>query len=127
MAFTVYPKEGEPFELDLRGRLAFNEDGLKVISSHGAESSYIYLSMKNIAAILPGAQGTADAPILFHVYLKGKETPLVVSAHAFNTKESPSIRFYWNRRGRDEEVKDIYVALSEVVAILPADPSEVVW
>lgn len=127
MGFTVYPKEGEPFKVRLLGRLVFTADDLKVFNDQNAETRYSYLSMKNIAAIVPDNPGRADDSILFHVYLRGRETPLEVSAHAFKTTEPPSVRFYWKFQGRDEEIRNTYVALSEVVAVVPADPSAVIW
>lgn len=124
MSFTVYPKEGEPFKLQIP-RLVFSEEGLKVYNDRNAESDYGLLSMENIAAILPDNPVKANDPILFHVYLKRREKPLHVFAHTFKADEPPSVRFYW--LGSDEEIRNTYVALSEVVAIAPAEFSTVDW
>jgi hypothetical protein len=126
MRFIVYPKEGKLFELDVP-RFEFNEDGFKVYGTHNAATDFAFLSLENVAAIIPENQGQATGPILFHVHLKHREKPLDVFAHTFKTDEPPSVRFYWRFQTRDEEIKNTYVALSEVVAVVPADPEAVAW
>lgn len=126
MSFIVYPKEGEPFPLKIP-RLVINENKLNVYNDRNAESNYGFLSMDNIAAILPDNLGEAESAIIFNLYLKDKKEPLKVSAHTFKANEPPSVRFYWRYGDREEEIRDLYVALSEVVAIVPADFSAVIW
>lgn len=126
MKFNVYPKEGDPFEVQLP-RLEFDEDGFTVYGTQNAASGYAFLSMENVAAIIPERQGQADNPMRFHVYLKRRDEPLEVFAHSFKTDEPPSVRFYWTFQGRAEKIRDTYVALSEVVAVVPAEPSSVAW
>jgi len=126
MKCKVYPKEGESFELQIP-RFEFDEDGFKVYGTQNAVTDYAFLSIDNVAAIIPENPAKAVAPIPFHIYLKRRREPLEVSAHGFTTDKPPSVRFYWKFQDRDEEIKNTYVALSEVVAVLPADPSSVIW
>jgi hypothetical protein len=126
MRFIVYPKEGEPFRVNLP-RFEFSEDGFKVYGDQNAATDFAFLSLENVAAIIPENQAQASAAVLFHVYLKRRKKPLEVSAHTFKTDKPPSVRFYWRFQNRDEEIKNTYVALTEVVAVVPADPSAVAW
>lgn len=124
MSFTVYPKEGKPYKLRFP-RLVIHPDKLEVYNEYNAESKYGFLSMQNIAAIIPDKPGAAAEPIHFHIYLKRREKPLSVFAHTFKADEPPSVRFYW--RTSEEEIRNTYVALSEVVSIVPADFEAVIW
>jgi hypothetical protein len=126
MRFNVYPKEGEPFKVNLP-RFEFNEDGFKVYGTQNAATDFAFLSLENVAAMIPENQGQAEGAVLFHVYLKRRKKPLDVFAHNFKTDQPPSVRFYWKFSGRDEEISNTYVALSEVVAVVPADPAAVAW
>jgi hypothetical protein len=115
--FRVYLKKGGSITLEFR---RFEIDGNRFTiydSSDFAAQEEAYLSFDNIAAIMPENQPESDAR--FKVYLKGGES-FEVSATHFKTDEARGIKFYRQRYPRNgEEIKNVYVALSEVIAIMP--------
>jgi hypothetical protein len=129
--FDIYPKEGgekftllfESFEAQANG--FFLRDDTRLVYP------LVYLSMDNVAAILPAEPRRYNAkkelePYTFHVYLKRRIDPLVIPAYSFDASAPPSVIFNWERKTSADPftpeefpLQDIYIALSEVVAIMP--------
>jgi hypothetical protein len=120
--FTVYPKKGEPFQLELR-RFSFHDDTFTLYDSSDEASENGFLSFENVAAIHETNQRRPkwEDVRCFEIRLLDRSEPLKIFAHYFKSN-SPTIEFYWiNTRGPDDiRIENIYIALSEVVSITPA-------
>lgn len=120
--FNVYPKRGESFAIGCK-RFSFESDHFVVYDSADEPSDNGFLSFENIAAICIADQWRPrlDDVRSFQIYLKGRTEPIVIFAHYFKTDALQGVGFFWiNIRGEDVKIENIYIALSEVVAILPA-------
>jgi len=117
--FTVYLKKGEPLTLEFR-RFTFDADGFTVYDSYNeAVPNQAFLSIDHIAAIIPEQQKQSDSR--FKVILRNGQS-FEVAAEILKTDQPPSIRFYWQQYPpQQEEIQNIYVVLSEVVAIMPVN------
>lgn len=124
--FRVYPKNGEMLLLEWRN-FEFNENSFTLYDSGNFPSKEGFLSFDNVAAILPEEQSRPrPEAITFRVYLKNRKEPLEIAAHALDAEQPPSVKFYWQLQSgggeiENTEIPEIYVALSEVVAIIPSD------
>jgi hypothetical protein len=122
--FNVHPKKGEMFTIECE---SFEVKGGKFILYNDAhkESNEGFLSFDKVAAIIPERQRT-DHVICFCVYLKDKP-PIKVFAHAFDIEHEPSVSFSIQEKDMRDivinewPITDIYIALSEVIAIAPSD------
>lgn len=130
--FHIYPKKGKSFTLafdhfELRG------DEFALFNDLDKESRAGFLSSANIAAIIPdrlpqGHLGLAynAQPIQFLIYLKERPPaePLHVEAFVCDVSQPPSVQFFWKlfhvNKFEDQLIPNIYVAISEVVAIMPS-------
>lgn len=123
--FRIYTKKGSSLTLEFR---RFELDGSSFTlydSTDYPVKEAAFLSFENVAAIIPEKQAESDSR--FKVYLKSGESFEVV-ADMLKADEPPSVKFYWQRYPRNnEEVKNIYVALSEVVAIMPVGGLKREW
>ena len=133
--FTIYPKKGEPFELEFEN---FNFDGKTfTLYEHrdGSDPAPIArgsrLTVKHVAAIIPVTdKNRLLVPTKrFRVYLKNRTPHIEVEAEFFEPESQTNVVFYYQpmKHGspQKEEVENVYVAWSEVVAIVPfVVPSE---
>lgn len=115
--FRVYLKKGESLTLEFR-RFEIEGNSFTLYDSlDNPVKEEAFLSLDNVAAVIPEKQMESDSR--FKVYLKSGEMFEIV-AELFKADQPPSVKFYRQRYPReDEEIKNIYVALSEVVAIMP--------
>jgi len=123
--FNVYPKKGDMFAIECY-RFEYDENGFRLYDDGNSLSNEGFLSFEHVAAILPEKQSQAKNLIHFQVYLKGRKEPLEVMANAFNLEQRPSVRFYakgvfLNSAPTDVEIQYLYIAISEVVAVIPSD------
>jgi hypothetical protein len=127
--FTVYPKgKAEPFDLPCN-RFEIKDERFILYDSSDQESQDGFLSFSEVTAIIPDQNKSsyADKPIKFLVYLKDKNQPVEVYCSAFKINNDSNIVFVTQRRDImhnivDEwPISDVYVALSEVIAIVPSD------
>lgn len=130
--FIIYPKEGEILTLDLEyfqfkeGRLLLHDENPRDDKPAG------FLSLENIAAVVPQSRNYRSNlqldPITFRVYLKNRpvDEPLTVQADTCDSTKPPSLVFcvkgYNNNEIQDFPLRDVYVALAEVVAVVPGLP-----
>jgi hypothetical protein len=85
----------------------------------------------NIAAIAPEVPQKPPHnlrdPLHFQIHLKGRTKPLEVAADIVKLVEG-EIQFFWlmfnmaTSERKDQRVLDLYVAASEVVAVVPSEP-----
>jgi hypothetical protein len=114
--FKVYPKDGENSFLVEMERFEMKGNSFVLYDERDESSKEGYLSYENVAAIIPDHQ-LKEKMVCFHVYLKGQSKPAEVYALYLETE--PDISFKW---GLDSQaIIGIYVARSEVVAIMPSD------
>jgi hypothetical protein len=121
--FKVYPKKGDTFDLEFY-RFEYDENSFRLYDDSNSESSEGFLSFEHVAAIIPETQSKADHVLTFLVYLKGRTEPLKINANTFDQTQQPGVKFYVrgaSYRPSDIEVQYLYVATSEVVAIVPSD------
>lgn len=121
--YKVYLKDAlpdaEPITLEYK-RFEFDENRFTLFDQDNNEvKDMAYLSLSSVAAIIPEKQD-GDALSCFKVYLKGRKDPVEVNADNFDVSQKPSVLFYWSGWQPPHLIKGVYVALSEVVAILPA-------
>ncbi|HZT58168.1 MAG TPA: hypothetical protein VFA21_06015 [Pyrinomonadaceae bacterium] len=128
MKFNIYPKKGDMFTLEFR-RFTFNENSFTLYDEGDSVNKDGFLSFDNIAAIMPQEQGGQSSNALtFKVYLKNRTEPLEVIAYGVNTEEPPSAKFYGRFYGHgDVPLNHVFIALSEVVAIIPSDGLKHRW
>lgn len=115
--FRVYIKKGGSLTLEFRRfEVEGNTFTIYDSSDYPAKES-AFISFDNVAAVIPEKQPESESR--FKVYLKGGDS-FEVSAEFFQSDQPQGLRFYRQRYPRnDEEIKNIYVALSEVIAIMP--------
>jgi hypothetical protein len=131
--FTIYPKKGESFDVTCE-RFETKSDCFILYNSFDRESAEAFLSFNDVAAIVPrdhSAKSASinypDGPICFLVYLRDKPTPVKIFAHAFKLEDQVRVGFFGQRKDItgnliDEwPIADVYIAKSEVVAIVPED------
>src|SRR6185295_13724015 len=102
--FRVYPKKGEPFDLELM-KFSFDESAFTLYNSSNEPSSDGFLLLENVAAVYDTKQPRPDWEDIrcFEVRLVNRTEPLRVFAHYFKSDRSPSIEFYWiNTNGPDD-------------------------
>lgn len=131
MTFDVYPKEGKTFSLKCTA-LTIAGGGVDLRNSDSGHPEHGFLPLSRIAAIIPRQSVmTQETKTRFLVYLAGRES-FSFFADAFSS-ENDKVTFQMRQNdssGRCEEltpVEDVYVDLSEVVAIFPSSmetPSE---
>jgi hypothetical protein len=126
--FTIYPKDGgETFTAQFH-KFELNEsgDGFILYDDAHKPSKEGHLSFKETAAIIPNNLKEREDEIRFLVYLKNRSEPLTIYAHAFEQSE-PSLIFKRQLKDirhnpyQEWKLDAIYIALSEVIAVLPAD------
>jgi len=123
--YNIYSKKGDMFALECY-RFEYDESGFTLYDDGNSQSKEGFLSFEHVAAILPEKQSQVKNAVHFEIYLKGRKDPLEVMAHAFNLEQPPSVRFYVRdvfvgSDPNDVEIQGIYIAISEIVAIIPAD------
>src|SRR5437868_6656965 len=130
--FTVYPKEGESFTIECTG-IEFAAGQFTLYDLTDKLSKEGFLSPVNVTAIIPQPLPQPDiynqfGSAEFQVFLRKRpiNEPLVIPAYSF-TVEMDNVKFYRNTvdletmASKEVEIKGIYIAPSEVVAIIPAD------
>lgn len=117
--FNVYPKEGgDKFQLDLEGFEL--KDGIFTLYGPGhSVDTWQYISSHNIAAVLPEPTPSYDGSHSFLIHLKDRKEPVQVYAAVFKPYGALGVRFYWSDLADAKPIENVYVALSEVVAIRP--------
>ncbi|SRR6266496_284502 len=126
----IYPKRGRSFTVEVAG-VEYTDTAFVLINANSDPSEMGFISMNNVAAIVPEAP--IDYGLLqnhyFKVYLQGRDSeeeedhPISIGAHLFDLEDPPSVRFYrvCETPAPPEILPNIYVAISEVVAILPSN------
>lgn len=120
MTYYIYPKEGEKFSLAFE-KLGYSPDGFILYDERHEPSTEAFLVFDAIAAIIPSEQRYSDKVEALNVRLKN-DHHFTVHAHVFDLTQPPSVKFYTRIENHSElhEVKNIYVATSEVIAIAPS-------
>ena len=124
--FHVYPKKGEPFTI-LIEKFSRSGDRFLVYNYADQPSNDGFLASEHIAAIVPEnplrrpSTGLMRDAFDFRVYLRsGKQFD--INADSCDPTGSDTIKFFVvTRSGGNAEIEGIYVAPSEVVAIMPPD------
>ena len=119
--FTIYPKKGESFSLNIT-RFVVEGESFVLYDSVNEPSENGFLSFENVAAILVEDQHypIREGLRCFEIRLKNHSEPLKVFAEAFKIVSGIVEFYFWNVRGRDKKIHEIYVAVSEVVSITPS-------
>ena len=124
--FNVYPKKGEMFSLEFE-TFQLAENGFILFNNAHQASKEGFISFDNVAAIIPEQQTGLKDMICFHVYLKDKSQPIEVFASSFDIEQESSVTFLWQQTDivgtiiKEDVLLGIYIAPSEVVAIMPSD------
>lgn len=129
--FTIYPKgKGKAFPLTCE-RFELKADRFILYNSVDKESQIGYLALYKVAAIVPDrqdeARGYPNSPFRFFVYLKDRDEPIHIFANAFKTENQLHVIFLNQDKDMGGNVEqewpltNIYVATSELIAILPSD------
>jgi hypothetical protein len=124
--FHMYPKKGKPFTVLID---EYRREGNRFVvydeTHHPSNDGF--LSFEHIAAIVPEQPQTRPSnhhmrdAFDFRVYLRSGEH-FDINADSCDTSDPATIKFFVvNRRGENVEIKGIYIAPSEVVAIMPPD------
>lgn len=120
--FEIYPKRGKRFSLQFQ-RFEHSLDRFILYDSGHEPSPEAFLLFDAVAAIVPREQPLADEVEPYRVYLRngGDEQYVKIHANVFDLTQPPSVKFYTRVVDNSErhEVKNVYVAISEVIAIIP--------
>ncbi|MGZ8844756.1 MAG: hypothetical protein ACXW18_13905 [Pyrinomonadaceae bacterium] len=112
--FVVYPKEGEAFVLDVH-RFEISNDAFTFYDNYDQIAMDRYLVFSNVAAIVPFKQRRTDNR--FTIRLKNGRS-FEICADSF--KVDNTVKFFARRyTSEQEEVGGIYIAIAEVLAIVP--------
>jgi hypothetical protein len=123
--FIVYTKKGAVLTVEMKS-FEVQGDKFVLVDEAGKVSSEGFLSFDAIAAIVPHTQKDKNT-LCFNVHLKGKGQVAQVHAGAFDMSDSKSVKFTYRQYdmmgsvANEWPVENIYVALSEVVCIIPDD------
>jgi hypothetical protein len=112
--FRVYLKDGSNIELEL-SRFTFDANSFTIYDANNYPASDTFLNFDGIAAIVPD-QASDDATG-FTIYLKDNVS-FKVAADAFRMDQPPSLKFYFRP---EKLIPNIYVCLTEVIAIIPSE------
>lgn len=136
-AFNIYPTKGDMFTLEFHHFELRHPEFVLYNDTH-KESRAGYLSLENIAAVIPASFPEVRSqlyheaePITFCVYLKGRkpEDAIRITAFVCDASQPPSVQFFWKlfvkNKFEDHLIPNIYVATSEVVAIMPLGGLEI--
>lgn len=116
--FDIYLKKGRSFSLTFE-RFEHRDNNFSIYESANQQTSEGFLLFDAVAAIVPQIQPRSNEIEGYRVYLKNDQH-VDIHAHAFDDKH-PSVKFYvrLSDAGEPREVKNVYVATSEVIAITP--------
>lgn len=116
-SFRVYLKNGSILTLAFHRFEYDDEEMFTIYDSTDTAVDHTYLFLKHIAAIIPEEQ--TEGGKSFNIYLINGQM-FEVHAHYCSPTE-PSLSFFRDNETEksSEQIKDIYVAFSEVAAILP--------
>ena len=112
--FRVYLKDGGSLELEF-GKFTFDNNSFTIYDAYNSPASDAFLNFDSVAAIIP--ERASDDSTGFTVYLKDNVS-FKVAAEAFRRDQPPSLNFYYRP---DRLIPNIYVCLTEVIAILPSE------
>jgi hypothetical protein len=125
--FHIYPKNGKMFEAQMYDfKLNETGDDLILCDDSNKPSKEYYLPFENVAAIVPDNPRQETGDICFLVYMKEQSEPIKVYASTFEALPSTLVfkRHQKDVRGNpfnEYDLDGIYIAPSEVIAVLPAD------
>jgi hypothetical protein len=122
--FNVYLKGGEMMPLEFR-RFHFTGSRFIVYDSNDSFVTDAFISFDNVAAIIPQEQEHKIGEARFKVYMKDMTDPLEIVAHSFSADIGSNIIFWWGSGPRLSKIEDVYIARSEVLAIMPAEGIDV--
>jgi hypothetical protein len=130
--FKVHPKgKSAPFELMCQ-RFEQKDERFVLYTSTEKESRNGFLKFSEVAAIVPQEQPIKNRPfphvsIEFRVYLKDRQdSPIRIWASSFKMDKDSGITFSVHSRDIQGQIVDewvmpeVYLAPSEVIAILPS-------
>lgn len=124
--FDVYLKEGATFTVEMAGFQVQNQE-IVLMTEMEQRSSEGFLSFHSVAAIVPQTYREDNNTICFNIYLKGIEKAAQVYASAFDMSDNLEVKFVYRQRDiagnvyNEWPIKNIYIALTEVAGIFPAD------
>jgi len=124
--YTVYPKEGKEFKIEAH-KYEATPDGFVLYDYAERPTTDGFLSLHNVAAIIPegvSEERERERMICFLIHLKDRPA-FKVFAHSFDSEPAVSFKYHhkesYGAPVSKREVEGIYIALSEVVAIVPSD------
>ena len=121
--FIIYPKEGKEFSVTI-DKFEQKDEQFILYNDVHQPSSEGFLAFDKVAAIVPERQ-YEEKMLRFLVHLRDRTEPIKVFASAFTL--GPPITFKIQQRDmrgdiyRESVIENVYVAPSEVVAIIPED------
>jgi len=118
--FNIYTKDGKEFSI-LFDRFQLKENEFIFFNPGSQPAKNAFLSVSDVAAIVPEHQAFSDMYVPFQVYLRKRKEPIEIYALSFEIGQS-EIKFYGRDLSSSDlsdllEFPDIYVASAEVVAI----------
>jgi hypothetical protein len=131
-SFIIYPKKGDKLTLEFE-RFELKDSEFILYNDYDKESRAGFLSLDNIAAILPekpylphrSSIDYDDKSSTYCVYLKDRPAtePIQIQAFVCDPSKPPSVQFFWKlfnvNKFEEHLIPNIFIAVSEVVAIMP--------
>jgi hypothetical protein len=115
-SFRVYLNNGRILTLEFR-RFEYDEEQFYIYKSSDSVTSHTFLSFKLVAAIIP--EEPQENEYGYTVYLRNGNS-FEVPADYYILQNKLSVRFFLQNPPQPEkEIDSIYVASSEVAAIMP--------
>jgi hypothetical protein len=118
--FDIYLKEGGSLKLQF-WKFTFDESSFTLYDSYNDQAQTAFLSFEKVAAILPSE--TKEITSGFIVYLRNNIN-IKVDGMSFKLDQPPSLKFFTYR---ERLISDVYVALTEVVAVMPIEGLSSGW
>lgn len=119
--FKIYFKDSRIIELEL-SRFTIENKKLTLYDKYSDDIESLFISFEDIAAIIPNELPKTETPELFQVYLRKHKEPIGITAYNFEINEPPEIIFkYRNFSNQRLKIENLYIDLSEVLAIFPAE------
>jgi hypothetical protein len=114
-AYVVYPKRGEPITVDFR-RFEIIDNKLHLYDRYDSVAEDRLIVLENVAALVPVNQRRTDGR--FRVTLRHSRS-FEICADSFKIDEPQVLRFFCRQYDQQKEIKEVYVAVAELVAIFP--------
>lgn len=121
--FKIYLKDGQIIELEMQ-RFKLQGQQITFYDKYDEVLENSFILFDEVAAIIPAKteqSERSERSERFNIYLRRQKEPVEITAYDFEINESSEISFRRvNFSNHKSVLENLFIALSEVIAILPA-------